>query len=139
MLPVNVAAALSGPVFIRRSANPVDVALARLGVQVSSSFREFYSRYEGPFGSARTGFELLDLCAGDPTVESSTATCRSQHGLTAPFLVLTGLFGGSVLVYGCDDDVVYNMDFEGGERDILAGRLEPQWRSFHEFLAEFFG
>jgi hypothetical protein len=42
-------------------------------------------------------------------------------------------------MYEGDTDRVYNVDFEGGDQDFAAGRLEPRWKSFAEFLSWYFG
>ena len=139
MLPQEVLSALSDKRFERPEANRVDEALTRLDVSVSPTFREFYSRYEGTFGSNVTGFELLDLCASEPSVVTSTELCRAEHNIPHKALVLTDLLGGAVLMYEGDTDRVYNVDFEGGDQDFAAGRLEPMWKSFSEFLKWYFG
>ncbi|MBP8811994.1 MAG: hypothetical protein KBG48_34275 [Kofleriaceae bacterium] len=132
-------AALAGSAFVRKNPRAVEVALAELGVQVSAAFFDFYSRYEGPFASDHSGFQLLDLCVGAPSIVSLTVACREQYAFLARYLVLTDLLGGGVLVYDAVSDAVYNVDFEGGERELVAGRLAPGWQSFREFLAYYVG
>jgi hypothetical protein len=138
-LPENVVLKLSDPKFKRVDPKRVSAVLTELAVTTSETFVEFYGRYEGPFGSARLGYELLDLCVGDPSVASSTKICRAEYGFSDDYLVLTDLLGGSVLVYGSDSDQVFDVDFEGGQGELAAGQLKPAWISFADFLQEYFG
>jgi hypothetical protein len=43
-----------------------------------------------------------------------------------------------VHVLDCESDEVFVVDFEGGDELLRTGRLAPQWRTFYEFLAEYF-
>jgi hypothetical protein len=137
-IPSSVHLALHDPVFRRTDGASVSAALASLGTPVPETFREFYETYEGPFGSRRTGFELADLCESPPTIVTLTKACRDTFGWPAHFLVLTDLLGNAVLVLDAERDLVFNVDFEGGEEELLAGTLAPRWPSFAAFLEEYF-
>lgn len=137
-IPIEARRALAAPIFRRTNPTVVDPVLARLGVTAGPTFVEFFTAYEGSFGSKKIGFELLDLCEGNCSVASQTELCRAQHGFPRGFLVLTELFGGGALVYSTTDEAVYNVDFEGGDESLIAGTLLPQWPSFAEFLSEYF-
>ena len=128
--------AVSHPAYIRRDVAAVRAALAELDVPVSETFQSFYEAYAGPFGSRHTGFELLDLVEGE-TILSATATCRTEFGFPKRYLVITDLLGNGVLVYDSDTDAVFNVDFEGSDRDLLAGKLQPEWPSFEAFLVNY--
>jgi hypothetical protein len=137
-LPEKVTVALSGAK-PRPDPESVDHVMARLGVSVSNTFREFYRTYRGPFGSKTTGFLLLDLCEGRWSIATSTEVCRSEHGIPHDYLVITELVGGGVLMYRTDTDQVFDVDFEGGHEELIAGTLPPSWGSFAAFLDDHFG
>ncbi len=137
-LPERVLGALAAPAFARQRLDGAAQVLDRLGVQPHGAFREFFERYEGPFGSGRTGFELLDICAGTPSIVSATDACRTHHRFPSNYLALTELLGGSILMYRVDTDEVFDVDFEGGDQLLMRGDLTPRWRSFAAFLEFFF-
>ena len=130
---------MAGTVYHRANTAAVRDALESLRIPVPAAFRAFYERYQGPFSSRRTGFELLDLCEGTDSVIGLSRVCRQQHRFLERHLVLTSLLGNAVLVLDAQDDHVYNVDFEGGDEALLAGRLEWAWQSFEDFLLYYFG
>lgn len=138
----NVERALADPIFHREDPAEVEAAIQRLDVQPQAGFKEFYRLYQGGFSSEVTGFELCDLPGADGnrkfTVEALTIQCRQHHRFPNRFLALTDLCGGGILVYDCVTDAVSNVDFEGGSDQLLAGTLPPQWRTFEDFLEEYF-
>ena len=123
----------------RTDPGPVGPAIFELGVAVPASFREFYEMYEGSFGNERTGFELMDLCEPSPSIVTMTQECREIHGWPPQFLVLSDDVGNAVLVLDASRDLVFNVDFEGGDEMLVQGTLEPQWPSFAAFLEDYFG
>jgi hypothetical protein len=129
---------LSATVFRRTDEAAVLGAFSRLGASLPDSFIEFFKRYVGPFGSRRTGFELLDVCEGNPTIVTSTLECRSRFGWPEHLVVLTELLGNSVLVLDAINGAVYNVDLEGGERLIGEGKLLPAWGTFQAFIQSYF-
>lgn len=84
------------------------------------------------------GCELMDLCEDEETIKSATELCRRQFRFPQNFLVLTKLSAGQVVVLNTVDDKVYEVDFEGGEKLLLQGKIEPRWNHLHSFLIEFF-
>jgi len=140
--------ALADPLFRRKDPAAVARALARLGVDPPRIFVEFHERYAGVLGSDNTGLELLDLCTGEPdypyhpsdsSVVAATELVRSLFDLPHQYLVLSTELGNAVLVYDTTTDLVYNMDFEGGEQELREGILEPSFLSFQALLDFFFG
>lgn len=128
-----------GPEYTRDRPECVSESLHRLGVQAPASFVDFYARFKGPFGSATSGYLLLDLCAaGDDGIVAATGEARAHFALPEEMVVITNLLGGEVLVYATDTDEVFEMDFEGGERVVSSRSVAPRWRSFSDFLASFF-
>ena len=117
----------------------VSVALRDLATEVPKSFREFYEIHVGPFGSSNTGFLLLDLIQGNPNILSMTKTCRQEFGWHPNLLVLTEPVANAVLTLDATRDLVFNVDFEGGDLALLSGALAPTWESFSAFLDFFFG
>lgn len=95
-------------------------------------------RYEGPFWSEYTGYEMLDLLEGEETIKSSTEICRTQFSLPAKYLVMSQLSAGQLLMLDCLEDKVYEVDFEGGDMLLQRGQLIPRRPSFSEFLVEYF-
>jgi hypothetical protein len=130
---------LDDPIYAGRDPSLVDRALERLGVVVPEGFAAFWRRYEGGFSSAETGYELLDLCAGTPSVVSQTEDCREVRGFPQHILVLSDLLGLAALMYDVRTDQVFNVDFEGGDQLIIRGELDPEWDTFDDFLHYYFG
>jgi hypothetical protein len=130
---------LDDPLYARRDPAVVDWAFVRLGVVVSEAFADFWRRYAGSFSSAESGYELLDLCEGSPSVVSQTEDCREVHGFPHHILVLSDLLGLAALMYDVRTDQVFNVDFEGSDQLMIRGELEPGWDSFEEFLRYYFG
>lgn len=126
------------PAYIRKTAIDVESVTVALGIKPPIEFCEFYSSYSGPFGSSKSGFELLDLYEQSPNIIETTIACRDAHKFPLDCLVLTELFGGSALVLDCSKGVVYNIDFEGGLDLFLKGELKPTWKNFLAFLIYFF-
>jgi hypothetical protein len=136
------------PVYRREDPSAVGRALARLAVNPPPDFVAFYERYAGIMGSDRTGLELLDLCDGepdypydpsDPSIVACTELVRELYGLPHQYLVISTLVGNAVLVYDTATDLVYNMDFEGGDEGLREGLLPPRYPSFRALLDFFFG
>ena len=114
--------------------------LAELSVASGSPIAEFYARYEGPFSSSQTGFCLLDLEKHDilGSILESTKQVQVQFGWPARFLVISDLLADAVYVYDTIDDKVFNVDFEGGDKQLLLGALAPEFDTFEGFLSWYF-
>jgi hypothetical protein len=136
-LPINVERSVSDPVHTRNDPSVVTAAFNRLGCSGSDSFRAFYQRYAGPFGGS-SGFLLLDLVDQDENIVTQTEACRREHRFPERYLVISNHVGNAALVYDSETDAVFDVDFEGSERDLVAGTLQPRWPSFAAFLSEFF-
>lgn len=137
-IPEVVGRKLADPIYARRNPDKVDTVLIDLGA-TNDVLRNFLRQYEGPFWSESLGLELLDIYEGNDSIRSVTGVCRQRFGFPDRLLVLTQLSAGQVLVLDTVSDEVYEVDFEGGERLLLAGELEPRWDTFRSFLAEYFG
>ena len=131
-------AVLNDPAYVRTNPADVAAALAHLGCAASDAFREFYEQKAGPFSSAHWRFMLLDLIDQDVNIVTQTQECRAEFGLPERYLVISDLVGNAVLVYDCATDALFNMDFEGGDKELVAGTLPPAWGSFNEFLSDYF-
>ncbi len=136
------------PVYQRDDPAAVGRALRRLGVDPPRLFVAFYERYAGVIGSDNTAMELLDLGAGEPdfpyhpsspTVVASTELVREMYALPPQFLVISDYVGNAVWVYDTTTDLVYMMDFEGGDVDLREGVLEPMYPAFRALLDAMFG
>jgi hypothetical protein len=114
--------------------------VTELGLDPSDPMILFFEQHEGPFCSSKTSHCLLDIQPGDPTgsVFESTKVVRLQFGWPPHLLVLTDLVANGAYVYERRGGRVYNVDFEGGERLLLSGRLEPEFASFQSFLQWYF-
>jgi hypothetical protein len=134
------------PRYRRDDPAAVGRALARLGVDPPPGFVAFHERSAGVIGSSRSAYELLDLADGEPdypydpknpTVVGSTELVREMFGLPHQFLVISSYECNAVLVYDTTTDLVYNVDFEGGEVDLREGLLAPSYPSFQALLDDF--
>lgn len=121
-----------------RGSNAEDV-MAKLGIDLTSEFAEFYKTYRGGFDSRKTGFELLDLEEEDESVLSSTEIVRKEFSWPIRFIVISTYLGNGVLVYDTESNNVFDVDFEGGDALLLAGKLEPYWNTWNDFLSFYFG
>ena len=137
-IPTNVLKNLSSTEYARRHMEVVSEALHKLGVE-HQLFRLFMERFEGPFWNVASGYELLDLIEGNPSVVSSTFECRAEFRFPTHYLVLTALSANQILILDSLLDCVYEVDFEGGDQLLAEGILEPRWRSYSSFLSEYFG
>jgi hypothetical protein len=136
-IPQQVVDSLHERKYFRQDKSLVDQALKRLKGD-HPLLRSFFETYEGSFWSEHLGYELLDILDGSETVETSTEICRTNFGFPPQFFVLTQLSTGQVVVLNVDNDMVYEVDFEGGEKLLLSGELPPRWTSFDEFLRDYF-
>jgi hypothetical protein len=136
------------PLYRRADPTAVGRALTRLGVHPPRDFVAFHEVNAGVIGSDHTGFELLDLCDGEPdyafdpsnpSVVAATELTREAHGLPPQYLVISSYLGNAVLVYDTTTDLVYDMDFEGGHVQLQEGTLAPSYPSFRAFLDDFYG
>lgn len=138
-IPMAVESKLTDDLWKRGSESKIDSALESLGVDPSSDFAEFYRRFWGPFHSARVGHELLDVIEQDESVLSATQSVRDEFGFPNRFIAISTLTGNSLLVYDVDTGQVFDVDFEGGDELLLQGELDPRWRSWNEFVTDYFG
>lgn len=136
-IPHSVESKLSDQIYHRSQSDLVGNALADLAVK-HELVQVFLNRYEGPFWSQRLGYEFLDLIEGNETIVSATQTCRDQYGFPGQFLVLSQLSAGQIVVLDTLGDKVYEVDFDGGNKLLLAGGLAPSWDSFRSFLVDYF-
>ena len=136
--PSGVEEALRNDLYLRLDPAEAESAFRKMGVRPGTLFREFYRTFTGGYYSNRVGRLLLDVGQGTPTVVDQTVVARKEFGLPAKFLVLTELEAGSVLVYDCEMDVVFLVDFEGSDEQLIVGTLKPDWSSFKSFLDDFF-
>lgn len=136
--PSGVEAALRNGTFLRATPGSVLVAFERLEVCPSGLFLRFFETFTGGYQSERCGYLLLDPVEGVPTIVEQTMAARDSHGFPSRYLVISEMEGGAVLVYDCGSDAVLEVDFEGGDRMLMAGTLSPRWSTFEGFLAAFF-
>lgn len=114
-------------------------AIGFLGLPKDGLVATFYSKYRGVFDSPGVGYELLDLVKGQrESVLASTKVLRDKYGFSTRFIVLSAMHAVAVLIYDVETDRVFDVDFEGGERLLKEGRLEPSWDSFNDFLVSYF-
>lgn len=136
-LPASVENKVSDPAYTREDRLAVAATLTRLGCHGSESFRTFYERHAGPFEGSR-GFTLLDLLDQAENIVTQTEIARKEHGFLGRHLVISNYIGNAVLVYDCELDFIFEVDFEGSDLALIAGTLEPRWESFEAFLVDFF-
>lgn len=114
--------------------------LESLGIKAGSPASSFFAQFDGPFCSQNTGFTLLAL--GDKNsrecIEFATAIAREKFGWPERYLVISDLLGNAVLVYDTVSEGVFNVDFEGGESLLFAGKLPAEFVSFQAFIEWFF-
>ncbi len=136
-IPQQVAKSLQGSENLRRDKEVVGKALTRLGGE-HLLLKIFFETYEGSFWSEHLGCELLDIAEGDESIETSSKICRDLFGFPLQYFVLTRLSVGQVVVLDVERDLVYEVDFEGGDAMLLRGDLPQRWGSFEAFLIDYF-
>lgn len=129
---------LDSDIYARESAEEVVRAFQRLGVKVSEEVEAFFVNFAGPFWEETLGMEFLDIIEDEINIESVTMECRREHSFPIYYLVLTEMVANEVIVLNTLNDNVYRVDFEGGEKKLLNGELEPEWQNFEEFLNTYF-
>lgn len=137
MLPENISKKLSGITFQREDRAKVISALDTLPFPVHDDFREFFERFRGPLGNDVIGYQLLDLVEERPCILTATAELRKRFALPQTCLVLSDLLAGGLLIYDCENDAVFDVDFEGGFDAFIRHKVTPRWDSFTAFLKEF--
>jgi hypothetical protein len=137
-IPDKVEQRLSDSLWKRPDEERLDAALASLGIVGTDDFAQFFRRFWGPFRSDSIGHELLDVIEQDESILSNTKTARQELGLPERFVVVSTLNGLSVLVYDAQSGLVYDVDFEGGDELLKAGQLPPRWRSWNDFVSDYF-
>lgn len=138
ILPKRLDKILGEEIYKREDSNLVQEALIRLGVNPSNTFKEFYTRYAGPFWEEHVPFELLDIAEEKNNIESYTLISREEHGFPKRYLVLSEMSSNAVLVLDTVTDKVYIVNFEGGDELLLKGKLKETWSSFFDFLKDYF-
>ena len=137
-IPRTVIEKLDPGVYRRSDRSEVHRALAALNTTVPPLFVTFYEEFRGPFGSQAIGFEMADLCELKENVVSLSEACRTAYDWPDRYVVLSELYGGAVLVLDGPTDRVFEVDFDGGDQQLLAGILPATWNSFEQFLEHFF-
>ena len=137
-VPSDIAEKLAENMYARSAASEVRRALEALGADRHMLLKGFLERYEGPFWSESYGAELLDLLVGKETIQTATEVCRRKFKFPRNYIVLTALTAGQVVALDVLDDRVYEVDFEGSDRMLAAGTLEPRWENFGSFLHNYF-
>jgi hypothetical protein len=137
-VPADIAAKLADPIYTRPAGPDAGRALDALGAGGHPLLKGFFESYVGSFWSENMGVELMDLMLGTETIQTSTEVCRRKFGFPSQFIVLSTYSAGQVVVLDVNTDEVFNVDFEGGDRMLIEGELEPQWASFEAFLRDFF-
>lgn len=138
ILPDKLSQVLGEEIYIREDKTLVKDTLARLEVNVSDTFQEFYNQYAGPFWEEHVPFELLDLVDEENNIEAYTLICREEHGFPKQYLVLSEMSANAVLVLDTVTDKVHIVNFEGGDELLLKGELEATWSTFYNFLKAYF-
>ncbi len=129
---------LDEDIYSRYNVEEVIRTFKRLGVNASDTVIQFYENFAGPFWEETIGFELLDIMDDDPNVESATLICREEFDFPNKYLTLTELTTGEIILLDSESDKLYKVNFEGRDRDLLAGTLKESWANFDEFLREYF-
>ena len=137
-IPQEIEFTLTDKVYKRYDRALAAEVLNKLNVSQNSLLFNFYINYEGPFWSEFLGYELLDVYEVIENIEAATSTCRDSFGFLESYLVISQISSGQVLVWEAGTDMVYEVDFEGGEKLLLSGRVSPGWNSFREFLRGYF-
>jgi hypothetical protein len=138
LIPEGIDTELASPTYRRLDVERVRSALEQLGVRDESAL-EFFEKYRGPFWSETLYFALLDPCEGSQTISSMTKLLQTRFGLPKSAIVLTQLSAGEqVVVLDSEDARIYVIDVDRGHRQLIRGAMPPRWRSFRDFLEEYF-
>lgn len=137
-IPTTIERKLGNHVFHRTILTQLDNAFLELGISSSDPFREFYTQFQGPFASNRIGYELLDLIEQEESILSNTRIVRTKFDFPQRYVVLTSMNGHAILVYDIASSSIFDMDFEGGDKLLIEGRLPARWHNWWEFANDYF-
>jgi hypothetical protein len=102
-----------------------------MGVKKNTAFYEFFINY------AEESFnEEADLLYGlDEIYEDykNPFWADKYPNITDRYLQISSIEGEHSYFYDKETDAVYSVDW-GEMDDLIAGKLEPQWKSFYDFL-----
>ena len=119
---------------------PIDLKEVEvLGIDQNSDFFRFYEQNEGVFSSENTGYRLLDITTGPESIATQSKLVHEEFGIPSRYLVISDYLGNGVLMYDKESSAVFNLDFEGGDKELISGRLVPDYDSFNEFIHWYFG
>lgn len=137
-IPVKVKQKLSDQVWKRSNQSGLGNGFLELGIPSSDPFREFYSSFQGPFRSDKSGYELLDVIDQEESIVANTRVVREEFKFPRRYVILTSMNGLAALVYDLETGCVFDVDFEGGDKLLVEGQLTPRWQSWWEFAVEYF-
>jgi len=142
MIPKDVETFLTGKkgVQSRSDRGVVEGRLQELGVPLDSDFADFYSKFQGPFLSPKRLPELLDVAYPTPEILEQTEYVRTEYGVPEGFVCLTTTEGEGMYLYQVPTGMVFDVGIE--ELSSLCNdgeNVEARWRSFNDFLLDFFG
>ena len=101
-----------------------------LGIKnVNSSFVDFYSFVIGPTGKGEPLYDLEQIIK-----DYENPFWKEQYpNITDNYLQISSIEGQGSYFYDKETDAVYDVDWSQMD-DFMAGKLEPMFNSFYDFL-----
>lgn len=121
----------------RGDATPVAAALARLGIDEGTEFAEFFRAYRvSTVASTESTEELMDLLTPSEQIRDATEFARDAYDLVLGYVALTSGEGEGFYLYSVARGGIFDVGVD--EFDSLeAGRLQPRWATFYDFVRWF--
>ena len=103
-----------------------------------SSFVYFYQNVIGPFAGNGKYPELLDVLEGLHSICSFSTEFWENFSGPKNVIAISEIASGVGLFYDLEKDTVFEVEMDVDFGEFMSGELEPNWKSFDEFLIAFF-
>jgi len=112
--------------------------LDEMGVKKNTPFYEFYANFISTDSSEKEYADpIFDLDEIYDNYKNSF-WAEEYPGITDRYLQLSSIEGEGSYFYDKKTDAVYDVDWSEMD-DFMAGKLEPRWKSFYDFLEWYYG
>jgi hypothetical protein len=110
-----------------------------LGVDEESAFAQFFLECEGGFALGLGKKELLDIDGpAYPSIIDVTNFVHQAYSVPSHFICLTSPEGEGFVLYDKRTESVYDTGLDELPA-LLSGDLQPRWKTFFDYLRDYFG
>ena len=116
----------------------VEAALRALNIDSTSSFGEFFKRFNLNAVLSPGDYEVLDLISPSEQILAATKFAKEIYDLKGDFVALTSGEDEGFLLYEIGTGCVYDVDVEDLEK-LESGDFSPGWNDFYSFVHWYLG